>query len=108
MLAGCEAGHNGNPHGIARRILRLMAARSKLWYLQRFRLLDAMTEPQRRMVEKMTRMLEVKRGQRIYHDGRPRRSDLEGTNSRLNCEASHSFDTSALPTLPSRCVMKHR
>ena len=43
-----------------------MAAHSKLWYLQRFRLLDAMTEPQRRSVEKMTRMLEVKRGTRIY------------------------------------------
>ncbi len=48
-----------------------MAAHSKLWYLQRFRLLDAMTKPQRRMVEKMTRMLEVKRGQRIYMQGDP-------------------------------------
>jgi CRP-like cAMP-binding protein len=34
-------------------------------------LLDAMTEPQKRMVEKMTRMLEVKRGQRIYMQGDP-------------------------------------
>ena len=49
----------------------MMAAHSKLWYLQRFRLLDAMTEPQRRMIEKMTRMLEVKRGQRIYMTGDP-------------------------------------
>jgi CRP-like cAMP-binding protein len=48
-----------------------MAAHSKLWYLQRFRLLEAMTEPQKRMVEKMTRMLEVKRGQRIYMQGDP-------------------------------------
>ena len=48
-----------------------MAAHSKLWYLQRFRLLDAMTEPQRRTVEKMTRMLEVKRGTRIYLPGDP-------------------------------------
>jgi CRP-like cAMP-binding protein len=48
-----------------------MAAHSKLWYLQQFRLLDAMTEPQKRMVEKMTRMLEVKRGQRIYMQGDP-------------------------------------
>jgi CRP-like cAMP-binding protein len=48
-----------------------MAAHSKLWYLQRFRLLDAMTPPQMQMVEKMTRMLEVKRGQRIYMRGDP-------------------------------------
>lgn len=46
-----------------------MAAHSKLWYLQQFRLLDAMSDPQKRMVEKMTRMLEVKRGQRIYMQG---------------------------------------
>ena len=48
-----------------------MAAHSKLWYLQRFRLLEAMTPPQMQMVEKMTRMLEVKRGQRIYMRGDP-------------------------------------
>ncbi|MGE0703647.1 MAG: Crp/Fnr family transcriptional regulator [Vicinamibacterales bacterium] len=48
-----------------------MSAYSKLWYLQRFRLLDALTEPQKRSVEKMTRMLEVPRGQRIYLAGDP-------------------------------------
>ncbi len=48
-----------------------MAAHSKVWYLQRFRLLDAMTVPQKQMVERMTRMLEVKRGQRIYLLGDP-------------------------------------
>lgn len=48
-----------------------MAAHSKLWYLQQFRLLDAMTDAQKRAVEKMTRMLEVKRGQRIYMPGDP-------------------------------------
>jgi CRP-like cAMP-binding protein len=48
-----------------------MAAHSKLWYLQRFRMLDVMTEPQKQLVEKMTRMLEVKRGQRIYVQGDP-------------------------------------
>jgi CRP-like cAMP-binding protein len=48
-----------------------MAAHPKVWYLQRFRLLDAMTPPQMQMVEKMTRMLEVKRGQRIYMQGDP-------------------------------------
>lgn len=48
-----------------------MAAHTKLWYLQRFRLLDALTDPQKRSVEKMTRMLEVKRGQRIYLPGDP-------------------------------------
>lgn len=48
-----------------------MAAHSKVWYLQRFRLLDAMTPPQKQMIEKMTRMLEIKRGQRIYIEGDP-------------------------------------
>lgn len=48
-----------------------MAAHSKLWYLQRFRLLDAMTPSQMQTVLKMTRMLEVKRGQRIYMEGDP-------------------------------------
>jgi CRP/FNR family transcriptional regulator, cyclic AMP receptor protein len=48
-----------------------MAAHSKHWYLQRFRLLDAMTPPQMQMVVKMTRMLEVKRGRRIYMQGDP-------------------------------------
>lgn len=48
-----------------------MASHSKLWYLQRFRMLDVMTEPQKHLVDKMTRMLEVKRGQRIYVQGDP-------------------------------------
>lgn len=48
-----------------------MAAHSKLWYLQRFRMLDVMTDPQKKLVEKMTRMLEIKRGQRIYVHGDP-------------------------------------
>ncbi len=48
-----------------------MAAHSKLWYLQRFRLLDALTEAQKCAVEKTTRMLEVPRGCRIYLPGDP-------------------------------------
>lgn len=48
-----------------------MAAYSKLWYLERFRLLDALSEPQKRAVEKMARMLELPRGQRIYLPGDP-------------------------------------
>src|SRR5919204_3926312 len=48
-----------------------MAAHSKVWYLQRFRLLDAMSPAQKQTVMKMTRMLEVKRGQRIYLEGDP-------------------------------------
>lgn len=48
-----------------------MAAHTKLWYLQHFRMLDALTDPQKRAVEKMTRMLEIKRGQRIYLQGDP-------------------------------------
>lgn len=53
------------------RILSFVAAHSKLWYLQQFRLLDAMTDQQKRVVEKMTHMLEIKRGQRIYMPGDP-------------------------------------
>lgn len=48
-----------------------MAAHTKLWYLQRFRMLDALTDSQKRAVDKMTRMLEVPRGQRIYLAGDP-------------------------------------
>jgi CRP/FNR family transcriptional regulator, cyclic AMP receptor protein len=48
-----------------------MAAHSKVWYLQRFRLLDAMSPAQMQMILKMTRMLDVKRGQRIYMEGDP-------------------------------------
>ena len=48
-----------------------MAAHTKLWYLQQFRMLDALTDPQKRAVANMTRMLEVKRGQRIYLQGDP-------------------------------------
>jgi len=48
-----------------------MAAHSKLWYLQRFRMLEALTDAQKRAVDKMTRMLEVPRGQRIYLTGDP-------------------------------------
>ena len=48
-----------------------MAAHSKVWYLQHFRMLDALTEPQKRDIAKMTRMLEVTRGQRIYLPGDP-------------------------------------
>lgn len=48
-----------------------MAAHSKLWYLQRFRMLDALTDQQKRDVEKMARMLEIPRGQRIYLAGDP-------------------------------------
>jgi CRP-like cAMP-binding protein len=48
-----------------------MAAHSKVWYLQRFRLLDAMSPVQMQMILKMTRMLDVKRGQRIYMEGDP-------------------------------------
>lgn len=48
-----------------------MPIHSKLWYLERFRLLQVLTDPQRRLVEQTTRMLEVKRGQRIYLPGDP-------------------------------------
>ena len=48
-----------------------MAAHSKLWYLQRFRMLDALTDQQKRDVEKMARILEIPRAQRIYLAGDP-------------------------------------
>lgn len=48
-----------------------MPAHSKLWYLQHFRLLDALSEPQMRLVQQMTRMAEIKRGQTIYLAGDP-------------------------------------
>lgn len=46
-----------------------MAVHTKAWYLQRFKLLDALDEPQQRLLEQTTRMQEVKRGQRIYQPG---------------------------------------
>jgi CRP-like cAMP-binding protein len=48
-----------------------MAARSKLWYLERFHFLDVLTDAQKREVGAMARMSEVKRGQRIYAAGDP-------------------------------------
>ncbi len=48
-----------------------MAAHTKVWYLQHFRMLDALTDQQKRDVDKMTRMLDVKRGHRIYLPGDP-------------------------------------
>jgi CRP-like cAMP-binding protein len=48
-----------------------MAAHPKVWYLERFRLLHAMTPVQKRLVEERTRMFEVKGGQRIYMQGDP-------------------------------------
>ena len=43
-----------------------MAAHSKLWYLERFRLLDVLAPEQKRHFAGRTRMLEVTRDQRIY------------------------------------------
>jgi hypothetical protein len=48
-----------------------VAVHSKLWYLERFKLVDALDESQRRLLEETTRMQEVKRGQRIYQPGDP-------------------------------------
>ena len=46
-----------------------MANHSKLWYLQRLRLLDVLSDSQKRTMERLTRMTEVKRRQRIYLPG---------------------------------------
>ena len=48
-----------------------MAAHSKVWYLQHFRMLDGLSDGQKRDVDRMTRMLEVKRGSCIYMAGDP-------------------------------------
>jgi CRP-like cAMP-binding protein len=51
-----------------------MAVHSKTWYLQKFKLLDALDEPQQRLLTETTRMQEVTRGQRIYQPGDAARS----------------------------------
>lgn len=48
-----------------------MPAHTKLWYFEHFRMLSALSDAQRRQLEQMTRMLEVKRGTRIYLPGDP-------------------------------------
>ncbi len=48
-----------------------MAAHTKLWYFERFRMISALSEAQRHQLEKRTRMLDVRRGTRIYLPGDP-------------------------------------
>lgn len=48
-----------------------MAAHTKLWYFERFRMLSALSPAQRSRLERLTQMLEVKRGTRIYLPGDP-------------------------------------
>jgi hypothetical protein len=48
-----------------------MPAHTKLWYFERFRMISALSEAQRHQLEKLTRMLEVKRRTRIYLPGDP-------------------------------------
>jgi CRP-like cAMP-binding protein len=48
-----------------------MPAHTKLWYFEQFRMLATLTDAQRRHLERMTRMLEVKRGTPIYLPGDP-------------------------------------
>src|SRR3989337_1429064 len=48
-----------------------MPAHTKLWYFERFRMISALSPAQRNQLEKLTRMLEVKRGTRIYLPGDP-------------------------------------
>lgn len=49
----------------------MVATRSKLWYLQRFKLLDALSESQRQFLAQSARMFELKRGERVYVPGDP-------------------------------------
>lgn len=55
----------------APRYTPIMAAHTKVWYLQHFRMLDALSEMQMRQMDQMTKMLEVRRGERIYLAGDP-------------------------------------
>lgn len=48
-----------------------MAHHTKLWYLERFRLLDALSQEQKRQVEQATQMLQLRRGERAYLPGDP-------------------------------------
>lgn len=48
-----------------------MPAHTKLWYFERFGMISALSPEQRGRLEKLTRMLEVKRGTRIYLPGDP-------------------------------------
>lgn len=48
-----------------------MPAHTKLWYFERVRMISALSDAQRRHIEKLTRTLEVKRGTRIYVPGDP-------------------------------------
>jgi CRP-like cAMP-binding protein len=48
-----------------------MPSHTKLWYFERFRMISALSPAQRNHLEKLTRMLEVKRGTRIYLPGDP-------------------------------------
>jgi len=72
-----------------------MAAHSKLWYLERFRLLDVLTDEQKRKVRAMARMFDVKRGERIYLSGDP--SDqiflLKAGVVRISSSGGHQDET---------------
>lgn len=48
-----------------------MPSHTKLWYFEQFRMLSALSDAQRRQLDKLTRMLEVKRGTPIYLPGDP-------------------------------------
>jgi CRP/FNR family transcriptional regulator, cyclic AMP receptor protein len=48
-----------------------MPAHNKLWHFERFPMISALSDAQRRQLAKMTRMLEVKRGTRVYLPGDP-------------------------------------
>jgi CRP-like cAMP-binding protein len=48
-----------------------MPAHTKVWYFERFRMISALSDAQRRELEQRTRMLEVKRGTQIYLPGDP-------------------------------------
>jgi CRP-like cAMP-binding protein len=72
-----------------------MAVHSKIWYLQHFRMLDALSEPQMRLVDRLTRMLEVRRGTPIYLEGDP--SDqiflLKSGAVKISCETADGEQT---------------
>lgn len=71
LEAEAEAALCGPPPAGERGYTQPMAARSKIWYLEHFRMLDALSDSQKQRMDQMTTMLDVPRGERIYLAGDP-------------------------------------
>lgn len=68
----CELVHTfGSASCCPTQYLAAVPAYSKQWYLERFKLADAVTDAQRDLLVQTTRMQEIKRGHQIYALGDP-------------------------------------